>query len=305
MAFVRKKEKGGRVYYELVESRKVGGKVVQKVLKYLGSEEAAVAYCKAHGIKPPAIEKGLVEEKLASRVEEKLQRLDSLRPLPAATLESLRKKFEVEMTYHSNAIEGNRLTLRETDLVINKGMTIGGRSMKEHLEATNHKEALELLEETAAKKKDVSETDVLNLHAIILDKIKPEWAGFYRREQVYITGTKYIPPNWKRVPELMKKVVAEINSKARGIPALESATKVHYETVAIHPFYDGNGRLARLLMNLRLMRAGFPPTILRKEERKSYYRAIEAGNKGNLKPLANMIARDVEKALDLYLSAAR
>jgi Fic family protein len=301
---MRRKRKGGRVYYELVESRKVGGKVVQKVLKYLGSEEAAIAYCKARGIKLPKLGRGLVEEGLASRIEEKLKKLNSLRPLPGATVESLRKKLEVEMTYHSNAIEGNRLTLRETDLVINKGMTIGGRSMREHLEATNHKEALELLYAIASEKHEVTETDVLSLHAVILDKIKPEWAGFYRQEKVYISGTKYVPPKWREVPGLMQKVVQELNSSEKGAAAVESAAKVHYETVAIHPFCDGNGRLARLLMNLRLMRAGFPPTILRKEERKGYYAALEVGNEGNLKPFADLVARDAERALDLYLSAA-
>lgn len=305
MAFVRKKRKGDRTYYELVESRKVAGRVVQKVLKYLGSEETAISYAKAHGIKPPKPEKGLVEGGLARRIEEKLSKLNSRRPLPAPTLESLRKKFEVEMTYHSNAIEGNKLTLRETDLIINKGMTIGGHPLREHLEATNHKEALDLLHQIISAKRQTTEMDILNLHAVILDKIRPEWAGFYRHSQVYITGTRHIPPNWKTVPELMKGVVAEINSRARRIAALESAVKVHYKVAEIHPFFDGNGRLARLLMNLRLMRSGFPPTILRKQERRGYYAALEAGNRENLKPLANLIARDVERALDLYnLSAA-
>ena len=101
----------------------------------------------------------------------------------------------------------------------------------------------------------------------------------------------------------MTSVVSELNSGKKGVEAIESAARVHYDMASIHPFNDGNGRLARLLMNLRLMRAGFHLTVLRKEERRSYYDALEAGNRGNIKPLANLIARDVEKALDLYLSA--
>jgi Fic family protein len=213
----------------------------------------------------------------------------------------MRDKFEVDMTYNSNAIEGNRLTLRETWLVLRKGMTIRGKSMKEHLEATNHVEAIEQLEKIVDSKIDVREADVLNLHAIILDKIEPQNAGFYRHEQVYIEGSTVQLARWKEVPHLMQEVYHELNNKDPGIKAIYSAVKVHHRTVKIHPFVDGNGRLARLLMNLRLMRSGFPPTILRKEERRAYYSALEKADAGDFRALTMLIGKDIENALDLYL----
>ncbi|NYZ78500.1 Fic family protein, partial [Candidatus Micrarchaeota archaeon] len=149
-----------------------------------------------------------------------------------------------------------------------------------------------------------TEKDVLDLHALILEKIDPQNAGFYRHEQVFIEGSKFMPPAWKNVPELMKTVYLELNDTSKGVEAVKSAVKVHYETVRIHPFVDGNGRLARLLMNLRLMRAGFPPTILRREERRAYYSALEKADDGEFRPLAMLVAKDVEKALNLYLEAA-
>jgi Fic family protein len=299
MVYIKKQVEEGRVYYLLVESKREGGKVVQTVLKRFGGAIEVLEYCKRHKLKPPKIE--LVEKKLAERIEKKLARLNSLRPLPKQTLESLRKKFEVEMTYNSNAIEGNRLTLKETYLVLERGMTIGGRSMREHLEATNHKEAILAMEEMVKQKRKVTEMDVLNLHAVILDKIKPEWAGFYRNGPVAITLAKHKPPSHKEVPKLMQEVVGLLNKKIEGVKAIEVAADIHHKLVFIHPFWDGNGRLARLLMNIKLMQAGFPPTILRKQERVSYYNALEKADDSELGPLTTMIAKDVEKALSLYL----
>lgn len=304
MAFIREKRKGITIYYELVKSVREKGKVRQKTIKYLGSRKQMLTYCKRHKIKPPKLDDSLLDRPSKARLEKKLARLNSLRPLPKNTLESLRKKFEIEMTYNSNAIEGNRLTLKETFLVIEKGMTIGGKSLKEHIEATNHCDAIKFLEKIAQKRKSITEKDVLNLHALILDKIDPKNAGFYRHENVFITGAKHIPPKGGKVPALMKEIIKELESKEEGTKAVESAIKLHHKIVWIHPFIDGNGRLARLLTNLKLMQAGFPPTILQKRIRRSYYNVLEKADEGDLKPLAQIIARDVEKALDLYLEVA-
>lgn len=304
MSFVREKNKGVTTYYELVESVREDGRVRQKVLKYFGSKKDMLDYCKIHGITLPQERGGLVPEPVCKRIEKKLAELEKRRPLPSAVVERLERKFEVEMTYNSNAIEGNRLSLRETFMVLEKGITIGGKSVREHLEATNHKEAIALLEKLADRKRAVSEKDVLDLHATILDKIDSQNAGFYRHEQVYITGTKHLPPKWKEVPEKMREVVRELNSGDGDCKAIESATRLHHLIAWIHPFIDGNGRLARLLTNLRLMRAGFPPIVLQKRIRKTYYSALESADDGNLKPLALLISRDVEKALDLWLDAS-
>lgn len=298
MVYIKKQVEDGRIYYLLVESKRKKGKVVQHVLKRFSGSNEMLAYCKKHKIKVPKIE--LIEKRLAEQIGKKIAKLNSFRPLPKETLESLLKKFEVEMTYHSNAIEGNRLTLKETYLVLERGITIGGRSMKEHLEATNHKEAI-LEMEKIVKQKKISEKSILNLHALILDKIKPEWAGFYRDGPVVITLAKHRPPSHKIVPKLTGELVKLLNKKAHGVKAIEIAAEVHHKLAYIHPFWDGNGRLARLLMNIKLMQAGFPPTILRKQERVSYYKALEKADAGDLGPLTTMIAKDVKRALDLYL----
>jgi len=256
MAFIRRRARGNTYYYELVENRREDGKVKQNVLEYFPSAAEAEEYAKKTGIEFNAGNGTWIDEHLAKALEGKLERLNKLRPLSPEMVNRLREKFEVDMTYHSNAIEGNRLSLRETWLVLRKGMTIRGKSVNEHLEATNHAEAIGLLEKMADGKKGITEMDVLNLHAVILDKISPNNAGFYRHEQVFIQGSKVVLPNWRKVPELMKGVYSELNDKRRGIEAIYSSVKIHHECVRIHPFIDGNGRLARLLMNLRLMRAG-------------------------------------------------
>src|SRR3989338_4135646 len=226
MAFIRKKEKGNSYYYELVENTRVDGKVVQKVLEYFPTINEASEYAKKNGIEFPIDKDEWIDESLGKILEEKFSKLNSLRPLSQSILERLRDKFEVDMTYNSNAIEGNRLTLRETWLVLRKGMTIRGKSMNEHLEATNHAEAIGLLEKMADKKSEITEMDVLNLHAVILDKISPQNAGFYRHEHVFIEGSRIKLPKWKEVPKLMQVVYTELNNKSKGIVAIQSAVKI-------------------------------------------------------------------------------
>ncbi|MFH1246800.1 MAG: hypothetical protein V1644_00310, partial [Candidatus Micrarchaeota archaeon] len=159
MVYIKERKHGATFYYDLVESTRTGGKVRQRTVKYLGNREKMLEYCKRHGVKPPKAKYAMLDGSFAFILEAKLKELNSLRPLPPQTIESLRKKFEVEMTYNSNAIEGNKLTLKETFLVLEKGMTIGSRSMKDHLEATNHKEALALLEKIATGKKTFAVLD--------------------------------------------------------------------------------------------------------------------------------------------------
>lgn len=302
MVYVKERKHGATFYYDLVESIRTNGKVRQRTVKYLGNREKMFEYCKRHNVRPPAAKYVMLDGATGYLLEAKLKQLSSLRPLPPQTVESLAKKFEVEMTYNSNAIEGNKLTLKETFLVLEKGLTIGGKSMRDHLEATNHKEALALLEKMASAFKPITVLDILNLHAAILDKISPQDAGVYRRYQVLITQSKHRPPKWQEVPELMKQVTAELNSKRKGAAAVESAVKVHHLVAWIHPFGDGNGRLARLLMNLRLMRAGFPPVIVEKKVRKSYYDALENADEGDYRQLAALVAQALKKSLDLWLS---
>lgn len=304
MVFIRRKKKGNTFYYELVETRREDGKVKQHIIEYFPTLEAANLFCEKRGIRK--IEKTyLIPPLLEKQLSKKLKELNSYRPLPETALKNLRDKFEIDVTYNSNAIEGNRLTLRETWLVVRKGMTIGGKTIEEHLEAKNHVEALQFLFELVEGKGKITEANVLRLHKLILDKLNPQWAGKYRETQVYISGAKHVPPAALQVPQLMKQLIKILNDKQNGTKAIVSASMVHHKLANIHPFVDGNGRLARLLLNLRLMQSGFPPIVLEKIQRNSYYSALEKADDGDLYPITTMIAKNVEKMLDMYLSAVK
>lgn len=302
MAFVRRKARGNTFYYELVENVRENGKVVQKVMQYFPTLEAANLYCEKKGIRKME-KKNIVPPSTESRIEEKLKKLNSLRPLPQTALQRLKEKFEVDMTYNSNAIEGNRLTLRETWLVLRKGVTIGGKSIQEHLEAKNHLEAIHLLYQLADAKRKISEKDILNLHRLVLSKIDETIAGKYRKQQVYIEGAAHVPPAPGKVPGLITQVIDEMNAPRKGIEAVKSASRIHHLVAWIHPFVDGNGRMARLLLNLKLMRGGFPPIVLLKTERRSYYSALEKADDGDLYPITTMISDSVERSLGMWLGA--
>ena len=243
----------------------------------------------------------MIPDTLAQRITEKRKRLDGLRPIPAGSLGKLRERFELEWTYNSNAIEGNTLTMRQTMLVLREGLTIGGKSVREHLEVTNHKAAIDFVY-GMLKNKTISEKDVLEIHALILDRIDPFNAGFYRHERVMITGTDFSPPSPEKIPALMSGFAASFAKEPKEpLAAIEFSAFVHFTLVDIHPFIDGNGRTARLLMNLFLMRHGFPPAVIQKSDRPRYYSSLDAAHKGNLLPFVELVARSVERSLGLYL----
>ena len=238
---------------------------------------------------------------LAQRILEKRRRLDSLRPVPKAALEKLKERFELEWTYHSNAIEGNTLTLRETMLVLKEGLTVGGKSLREHLEVTNHKQAIDYVY-SLLKKSEIEEIDLLEIHALVLGKIEEHNAGFYRKERMRITGSEYSPPPPNKIPTLMAEFVNSFeNEPKEKLAVIEFSARAHFWLVHINPFIDGNGRTARLLMNLFLMRHGFPPAVILKSDRPRYYTALEAAHKGNLQQFVEIVARSLERSLDLYL----
>jgi Fic family protein len=241
----------------------------------------------------------LVDEKLYGRIIRKRKELEKFRPFDQTALHKLQETFRVDLTYNSNAIEGNSISLTETKLILEEGVAIGGKTLNEHLEVTNHSKAIDFIESLVSKN-EISENDVLNVHAIILDRINPQNAGFYRIGGVRISGTEYSPPNAAKVPELMKEIYRVLNIKSGE--AIETAAIIHQKFVDIHPFVDGNGRTARLLLNLYLMRNGYPPVILLKAERAKYIRTIMAGQLGNdYAPFANFVAKAVERSLEVYL----
>jgi Fic family protein len=202
-------------------------------------------------------------------------------------------------TYHSNAIEGNTLTLPETKLVLEEGITIGGKSLREHLEATNNARAFDLMESMAKKKKKIDHVVIQQIHEVVTAGIIED-AGKYRTRNVRITGAAKTPPDWSKVTGLMDELIEKIAQYKRH--PVEVAALLHHGFVRIHPFIDGNGRVARLLTNLYLIARGYPPVVLRIEERGKYYRFLRAADAGKPDLFVNFIAKAVNDNLTMYLS---
>ncbi len=234
----------------------------------------------------------------------KKQKLDSFRPLPQELIINLEEWFNVELTYTSNAIEGNTLTRAETAMVVEKGITVQGKSLKEHLEATNHAVALDYIKTLISKKKEnIDEATIREINGIILSKIEEYNGGIYRTQAARIKGSATILPNPAKVPELMSHFAEWLQSE-NSEHIVKIAADAHYKLVSIHPFSDGNGRTSRLLMNLILMQAGFPPAIIRKEDRIAYIDSLErAQTGGDMADFYQVIFDAVDRSLDIYLEA--
>jgi Fic family protein len=227
-------------------------------------------------------------------------RLDAARPLPVYTLESLREKMVLEWTYNSNAIEGNTLSLRETKVVL-EGITVGGKSLREHFEATNHRDAINHVEEIVANNEPISEWQIRNIHRLILKGIDDNWAGKYREENVEIAGASTTPPDFLHLHTEMAALI-DWRAGADAIHAVARASELHTRFVKIHPFVDGNGTTGRLLLNFDLMKAGYPPAVIRKEDRSAYYDALdEACVTGDYRDITRLVAGAVQRSLTTYL----
>lgn len=226
--------------------------------------------------------------------------LDSKRPIPKETLKSLKESINLEWTYNSNGIEGNTLTLRETQVVL-EGITVGGKSIKEHLEAINHEKAILYLDDLVKDKNPITEWNIKNIHQLILKDIDNENAGRYRKENVTIKGATHIPPDYLKLPELMEKLILNYNTWNEYHPIIKAAL-LHGELVKIHPFVDGNGRTSRLLMNLDLMNSGYNPVIIKKESRLKYYEALDkAHTTGNYTDFVKLVTKLEVEMLKKYL----
>lgn len=234
------------------------------------------------------------------RVQENLVELRSHRPLAKDTLNRLREQLRLYHTYHSNAIEGNTLTLKETRLILEQGLTIGGKSLREHLEATNNAEGFDWIWERARPGLRLDQSVLRKLHEIVT-RGTMEHPGEYRTQQVWIGGSAHAPP----APSDIVPMLDEMLRQLHGIrePALRGIL-LHHRLVFIHPFLDGNGRTTRLAANLVFMSAGYPPVVLRVEDRRSYYASLEEADRGRYGPFASFILRAVDEALIVFLSAA-
>jgi len=241
-----------------------------------------------------------LDDNYFDEVDSLKRELDSKRPIPKETLESLKESINLEWTYNSNGIEGNTLTLRETQVVL-EGITVGGKSIKEHLEAINHEKAILFLDDLVKDNEPISEWNIKNIHQLILKDIDNENAGRYRKENVTIKGATHIPPDYLKVPELMEKLILTYNTWNEYHPIIQAAL-LHGELVKIHPFVDGNGRTSRLLMNLDLMNSGYNPVIIKKESRLKYYEALDkAHTTGNYTDFVKLVTKLEIEMLKKYL----
>ena len=240
-------------------------------------------------------------EKQLERILQKKAELDKLRPIPTYALKSIKESMTIEWTYNSNSIEGNTLTLQETKMVIEEGFTIKGKSLREHFEAVNHQEAIEFVESLVSDSYILNEKDILNVHNLVLNKIEKDFAGRFRTSGVRISGANFVPPNALKIDDYITELIEWVNSSNKNF--LIKSAIFHHRFVWIHPFFDGNGRTTRLLFNLLLMKEGFPPAIILKNDRKKYYDALNSANNGDYSKLLLLILQASERSLDIYLSS--
>lgn len=242
------------------------------------------------------------------KIDHLKKELDDLRPLPFAAVKNLDEVIRIEWTYNSNAIEGNTLTLLETKLVLEEGLTIGGKKLREHFEVINHSEAIDFVQDVVKRNNELTEYVIKSIHQLVLKNIEDENAGRYRMFNVLISGSQHTSPLFTVLSEKMEKLVQWYHEQKDKLHPVELAARFHFQFVYIHPFTDGNGRTARLLMNLILMKYGFPPAIVKaaNDARLKYYESLEeASIRANLKPFIQLIAECVEVSLKRYIGAVK
>lgn len=237
-------------------------------------------------------------ESLLSQIDQKKKLLDQCRPLTEGELERLREEFIVEYTYNSNAIEGNTLTLRETDLVL-QGLTIDQKPLKDHMEAIGHKEAFDFVSDLVKENASISESIIKKIHYLVLADKKDD-RGVYRKVPVRIMGAQHEPVQPYLIEPAMEQLLRAYEKSAEHI--ITKLARFHIEFEGIHPFIDGNGRTGRLLVNLELMKAGYPPIDIKFTDRITYYNAFDAYHvKHDLSAMENLLAGYVNARLDMYL----
>lgn len=241
-------------------------------------------------------------ESLLERIDRKKAELDTMRPLTAGEVARLTEEFTVEYTYNSNAIEGNTLTLRETDMVL-RGLTIDQKPLKDHMEAVGHKEAFDYVRELVQEKAPMSERVIQQIHYLVLADKKDD-RGVYRRVPVRIMGAQHEPVQPYLIRPMMEQLLADFAASQEHI--VTKLARFHIEFEGIHPFIDGNGRTGRLLVNLELMKAGYPPIDIKFTDRMAYYDAFDEYHvKYNLSAMEKLFARYIDERLDGYLSMLR
>ncbi len=264
----------------------------------------AGAYQEGRGWKIPSNAEKPVDARYKSReslieiVDRKKAELDKCRPLTEGEVERLNEEFTVEYTYNSNAIEGNTLTLRETDMVL-RGLTIDQKPLKDHLEVIGHRDAFDYVSELVKERTPINESVIKQIHFLVLADKKDD-RGVYRRVPVSIMGAQHEPVQPYLIQPKMEQLLLDfVESKEHIVTKL---ARFHVEFEAIHPFIDGNGRTGRLLVNLELMKAGYPPIDIKFTDRMAYYNAFDAYHaKHNLSAMEKLFATYLNERLDIYL----
>ena len=235
-------------------------------------------------------------------IDELKAKIDSFRPLSENILKQIKAYFKISFTYTSNALEGNTLSLSETKIIIEDGITIGGKPVKDHLEVIGQANAYDLLFDIAQNEKDITEQTILKLHHMLYNNIDEAKSGKYRDCNVLITGSEYELPKHDKLSELMQEFCAEIPVKKENLHPVEFSAWLHERLVSIHPFIDGNGRTARLIMNLALLQAGYNIITIPPVVRNDYIFGLqEAQLKNNIQPFTNFISEMVLEAQKEYL----
>lgn len=241
-------------------------------------------------------------QELLQKADSYQQKISSARPLAKEELKSLDNYFRIGFTYSSNALEGNTLTISETKILLEDGITVGGRPLKDCYEAVGHGSAYDFMLDLA-RQQDISITEdiIKKLHYLFYQKVDAIQAGQYRSLQVYLSGTEYVPPSPEEIPHLMEHLVSQIHFSRNTLHPIELAAMAHKRLVDIHPFTDGNGRTARLLMNLILVNAGYGVVSIPPILRNNYINALSASRETNdMEPFSKLVAECVIEAEQDY-----
>ncbi|WP_040982664.1 Fic family protein [Oceanobacillus jeddahense] len=241
------------------------------------------------------------QKKLLNKSSVLKELLVKKRPLPYQLVKDMKEDFYIKNTYHSNAIEGNTLTLYETKAVLEDGITIRGKSFREHAEANNHKEAITYVEELIDDDIPLTQRFIKDIHAIVMQGIDRTIAGKYRNSAALTTGANHTPPSPEKIQDEMDSLMYWYENMIDLHP-VEKASLLHAKFVNVHPFSDGNGRTSRLLMNFELMKSGFPPITIEKDDRFRYYEVLDiSGTKGDYQPFVLFIAERAVSTLEKHL----
>lgn len=235
-----------------------------------------------------------------NKIDELKAKIDKYRPLNDNAVKQLKEFYRVGLTYASNALEGNSLTEVETKVILEDGLTIGGKSLREHQEVIGHSEAYDLLY-TLSQGSSITENNIKELHRLFYHRIDEANAGTYRKAKVLISGSEFIPPAPNKVGKLMRELIAALPKMRAKYHPVEFAAMLHKEFVEIHPFVDGNGRTARLLMNLALIQAGYVITIIPPIVRRDYIQSLETAHTGDSVPFVNFITSMTYESMKDYL----